>query len=179
MIKIILFRGGFAGDLITALHNKDCFIELLPNGKIELDKETTLLQNSNGMSIQQKEEYFDRQNIISCCDSEFALKHQKNTLVIKCDDPLVSGFLCKRFKMYNPEYFTNTSINEYNEDVSKWNSFWPQRFQQQLDISDIFSNANFLDKLDITINEDEKMLFQRWKVINEKNFVIHKETVDQ
>ena len=177
--KIILFRGGFAGDLLTALHNMDCFIDLLPNGKVQLDPDIIVLQNSDGMSIQEKDEYYKKHDVVSCCDSEFALKHHNNTLVVKCDDQLVSSFFCKRFEMYHPTCFTNITLNEYTEDVLDWNIFWPTKFKKQLDISDIFSNENFLDKLDIPMNNEKETLFQRWKVINEKNFVIHKETYGQ
>ena len=37
-IKIILFRGGFAGDLITALYDMNCFIELKENGQIVIER---------------------------------------------------------------------------------------------------------------------------------------------
>ena len=177
--KIILFRGGFAGDLLTALHNMDCLIDLLPNGKVELNPDITVLQNGDGMSIQEKDEYYKKHDVISCCDSEFALKHHNNTLVVKCDNQLMSSFFSKRFEMYHPGYFTNTTIDKYNKDVMERNSFWPKKFKHQLDISDIFSNETFLDKLNIPMNDEKETLFQRWKVINEKNFVIHKETYGQ
>lgn len=177
--KIILFRGGFAGDLFTALHNMSCLIELKANGKVDINKELLLLQSDTNMSIQEKDQYYKKHDVVSCCDSEFALKHHNNTLVIKCDDELLSSFFCKRFKLYHPKCFTNITLNEYTKDVIEWNNFWPKKFKHQLDISDIFSNKNFLDKLNIPMNDEKETLFQRWKVINEKNFVIHKEIYGQ
>ena len=177
--KIILFRGGFAGDLFTALHNMSCLIELKANGKVDINKELLLLQSDTNMSIQEKDQYYKKHDVVSCCDSEFALKHHDNTLVIKCDNELLSAFFCKRFEIYHPTYFTNITLDEYTKNVLHWNNFWPTKFKKQLNISDIFSNENFLDKLDISIDEEKKALFDRWKSINEKNFVVHKENYDQ
>ena len=181
-IKIILFQGGFAGDLFTALHNMDCCIDLLPNGKIELNANVRVLQQDNRsffMSILEKDEYYNKHDIISCCDSEFALKHHKNTLVIKCDDKIMSSFFCKRLFTYHPELITSMTVEQYEKDVAEWHNFWPKRFKNQLDISDIFSNENFLDKLDIPLDEEKKTLICQWKVINKRIFATHKETYDQ
>jgi hypothetical protein len=178
-IKIILFRGGFAGDLITTLHDIDCFTELLPNGKVELNKDVTLLQNSDSTSMEEKEQYYNKHEIISCCDSDFALRHHANTLVIKCDDQIVSSFFCKRFYMYHPSLFSDMTVEQYINDVTEWSNFWPNKFKNQLDISDIFSNEKFLDKIDIPLNKEKKSLFQEWRDINGRNFAIHKETYDQ
>ena len=176
MIKIILFRGGFAGDLFTALHNIDCLIGLSPNGKVELRKEITLLQNSGSMSMEEKNEYYKKHTIISCCDSEFALKHHRNTLVVKCDDQIVSSFFSKRFRMYHPGLFSDMTLDQYISDVTEWNNFWPKKFKNQIDISDIFSNKKFLDKLNTPMNYMKEQLFKKWRAINKKNFLIHKET---
>jgi len=178
-IKIILFRGGFAGDLLTALHNIDYFIELLPNGKVELQNEITLLQNSGSMTMEEKNEYYRNHSVISCCDSEFALKHHKNTLVVKCDDQIVSSFFSERFRMYHPELFSNITMEQYSNSVKEWHAFWPKKFKNQIDISDIFSNEKFLDKLSIPMNQRKEQLFKSWKDINKKNFSIHKETSGQ
>ena len=177
--KIVLFRGGFVGDLITALHDMSCLIELNTNGRVHINEELLLLQDNTNMSIQEKDEYYKKHKIISCCDPEFALKHHNNTLIIKCDNKLVLSFFCKRFKTYHPDYFENTTLEEYTKNVIEWNHFWPKKFNKQLDIFDIFSNKNFLDKLDITIDAKKEALFQRWKLLNEKNFVTHKETYGQ
>ena len=59
-IKIILFRGGFAGDLITALHDMACFKKLEPNGQVMINRNRKILQldfkkvvdeNSNSFEI--------------------------------------------------------------------------------------------------------------------------------
>ena len=89
--------GGFAGDLVTALHDFDTFEELTTGGKIELNKEILLLQGSFDLPLDKKNEYLDRHNIISCCDTKFALTHRDHTLAIKCDDKLVSDYFCRRF----------------------------------------------------------------------------------
>ena len=169
--KIILFRGGHAGDLFTAIHDLTCFIEITIDGKVEISKDRKLLQVDSNLTFAEKDEYLQKHNIISCVDSEFALKHHKQTLVIKCDNPDVSAFFSARQKKFHPHYFTNTTLEKYIEDVLAWNKFWPTKFKKQLDISDIFTNENFLSKLDIEISKDKKDIFEHWLSINKKIFL--------
>ena len=61
--KIILFRGGFAGDLFTAIHNMSCLIELKANGKVDINKELLLLQSDTNMSIQEKDQYYKKHDV--------------------------------------------------------------------------------------------------------------------
>lgn len=178
-IKIILFMGGFAGDLITALHDLDTLKELTIEGKIQLKKELLLLQGSLDLPIDKKNEYLSKHAIISCCDTKFALTHRDHTVAIKCDNKLVSDYFCKRFFQHHPHLQKQTSIDEYIQTFDAWNKFWPSKFKNTLDMSDIFDNKNFLDKLGVKIDDERKELFQNWKLINGKSFSIHKATYDQ
>jgi hypothetical protein len=185
MIKIILFRGGFAGDLITALHDMNCFIELKETGQIVIERNRRILQldfknlsptnfkllkRNTDLSISEKDQYLSEHKIISCHDSEFALKHHRNTLIIKCDNNLMSSFFSKRFYDYHPECFAETTLEDYKQDVLNWNNFWPAKFKNQLDVSDIFENKNFLEKININIDSSKQTLFDNWKEINQKSF---------
>lgn len=178
-IKIILFRGGFVGDLITVLHDYDCFIKLNDNGKIDIEKSRTVLQNDNTMSILEKDIYLEKNKIVSCCDPEFALKNRKHTLIITCRDEIALRFFCKRFRQYHPHFFVNTTIDNYVQDCIDWNNFWPKKFQKHLDISDIFYNENFLTKLDLDLDKKRIDLFEKWKIINKKSFLDHRAYYDQ
>jgi len=178
--KIVLFIGGCAGDLITALHNMNCFQELTLEGKIEIDKDLLVLQKDRkDMTIEDKDRYLDKHPIISCCDTKFALRHRNKTLAIKCDSKLVSDYLCKRYFQYHPRLQKQTSMEDYIKTFDKWNKFWPSKFKKTLDMYDIFDNKNFLDKLDVKMDEEKEALFERWRSINEKSFVVHKEIYDQ
>jgi len=180
MIKIILFRGGFAGDLITALHHIDCFRELTQEGKIEIDSDLLLLQgNRKDMTIEDKDQYFNKHPIISCCDPEFALKHKNQTLMITCDDALMASYFCKRFYQYHPYMSKDISLAEYNTSFIEWSHFWTPKFKQSIDISDIFTNDEFLSKLNRDLGQREIKLFNDWREINQKSFSSHRETYDQ
>lgn len=172
--------GGFAGDLITALHNMNCFQELTPEGKIEIDRDLLVLQKvRKDMTVEDKNQYLNKHAIISCFDPEFALTHRDKTLAIKCDSKIVSDYFCTRYFQYHPRLQEQISMEDYIKTFDEWNKFWPSKFKRTLDISDIFHNEKFLDKLDVKIDEDKEELFERWRSINEKNFVAHKEIYDQ
>jgi hypothetical protein len=180
MIKIILFRGGFAGDLITALHNMNCFQKLTPEGKIEIDRDLLVLQgDSKDMTIEDKDRYLDKHPIISCCDPEFALKHSNKTLMITCDDAFMATYFCKRFYQYHPYIADDLSLEEYNTSFNQWNHYWSSKFKKTIDLSDIFTNDSFLSKLDIVLDDDKIKLFNNWKEINQKSFLVHKDTYGQ
>ena len=170
-IKIVLFRGGFAGDLITALYDYSCFLKLNANGKVDIEKNRIILQKSNNMSNEEKENYLNQYNIISCTDTHFALKNITKTLIVTCSNEIMINFFCNRFKKYHPYSFTNTTINDYIKDTFDWQNYWPKFFKNQIDISDIFDNKNFLSKLGCNINEKKQHLFHEWKNINQKNFL--------
>jgi len=68
------------------------------------------------------------------------------------------------------------SLAEYDTSFAEWSHFWSPKFKRSIDVSDIFTNDNFLSKLDIVLNDDKIKLFNDWKKINKKSFLDHKET---
>jgi hypothetical protein len=173
--KIILFRGGFAGDLITTLHHIDCFRELTPEGKIQIDTSLLTLRYRKDMTMEDKDQYLSKHPIISCCDPEFALKHKNQTLMITCSDTFMASYFCKRFYQYHPCMADKISPAEYDASFVEWSNFWSPKFKRKIDVSDIFTNDNFLSKLDIVLNDKKIELFNKWKKINKKIFLDHKE----
>ena len=106
--------GGFAGDLITALHNMNCFRELTPEGKIEIDRDLLVLQKvRKDMTVEDKNQYLNKHAIISCFDPEFALTHRDKTLAIKCDSKIVSDYFCTRYFQYHPRLQEQISMEDY------------------------------------------------------------------
>ena len=75
---------------------------------------------------------------------------------------------CGQVKGLHPEYFENTTLDSYKKDVLNWNKFWPNKFKNKLDIASIFKDDNFLEKINVPIDESKKFLFENWKkFINE------------
>lgn len=179
MIKIILFRGGFAGDLITALHDMDCFQELTSEGRVLIDSNIHTLNEVEDMTIDDKDQYFDKHPIMSCCDPEFALKYKNETLLVKCDDQDMARYFCKRFYQYHPEMIDEIPLEDYITSFGQWSHFWAPKFKKTLDLSDIFTNENFLSKMDIVLDDKKIKLFNDWREINQKSFSSHRETYDQ
>ena len=176
--KIILFYGGFAGDLITALHDIDCFVVINQNGKVDLHEEKTLLQDEKMQKIMtsdQKTDYMDRHKVISCCDTKFAFKHRDITKVITCYDKDMARFYCERYFHYHPQLKTEV---DYYEKFQEWQNFWPNKFPNTVDISKIF-HTNFLEDLGVEISDSKIKLFNQWKEFNQSTFSSHKESSDQ
>ena len=71
------------------------------------------------------------------------------------------------------------SLAEYNTSFIEWSSFWTPKFKQSIDISDIFTNDEFLSKLNRDLGQREIKLFNDWREINQKSFSSHRETYDQ
>ena len=79
-IQIVLHKGGFAGDLVTALYDQTALLNLNSTGKVSLRPERTLLQQKNQLSLDEKNSLLEKQKVLSVCDPEFSLIHQKGTL---------------------------------------------------------------------------------------------------
>jgi hypothetical protein len=166
-IKIILQKGGFAGDLITALYDYSALVELEFNGKIKLDPNRTLLQNNeNNFSLEHKDSLLRKHKILSVCDTEFSFIHRKKTIFLYSSEDSMTEFFCKRFQKYHPTYFVNISITNYIIEHNRWRDFWLKKFQNNLDMSKIFNN-DFLEKIPfLTLNKEKIVLFEKWKNLN-------------
>lgn len=165
-IQIVLQKGGFAGDLITALYDPSALINLDCRGKINLYPERTSLQNKNTLSLNDKNNLLDKHKILSVCDTEFALFHKKKTIFLYSSTDKMTEFFCQRFKKYHPLYFRNMSITEYILEHNKWRDFWIKKFKNILDVSPIF-HSDFLKKIPfLHIDEAKIALFKKWRVLN-------------
>jgi len=165
-IKIVLQKGGFAGDLITSLYDPTALINLDNNGKINLDLNRTLLQNKNSLSLQDKNNLLDKFKILSVCDTEFAFIHREKTVFLYSSTDEMTEFFCKRFNKYHPHYFTKTSIADYIIEHNEWRNFWLKKFKNTLDVSQIFKNE-FIYKIPFLNVDQAKINFlAKWKSLN-------------
>jgi hypothetical protein len=152
-IQIVLHKGGFAGDLVTALYDQTALLNLNSTGKISLRPERTLLQQENQLSLDEKNSLLEQQKVLSVCDPEFSLLHQKGTLFLYSSDKKMTDFFCHRFAKHNPEYFKSVI-------------FWINKFTHKLDMSKIFEDY-FLDNMPFMSKDDTKVtLFENWKKLN-------------
>ena len=179
MTKIILFFGGFAGDLITALHDFDSLVRITEHGKIDLHEEKILLQAEKTQAIMtsdQKTDYLERHKVISCCDTKFAFKHRNSTKVITCENKEMAKFYCDRYFYYHPQL---KSADDYYKKFQEWQTFWTDKFPHKVDISNMFTNENFLVDLGIEITQEKIALFTKWKELNQTVFSNHRDSLYQ
>jgi hypothetical protein len=165
-IKIVLQKGGFAGDLIASLYDPTALNNLDSNGKINLDSNRTLLQKENNLSLEDKNNLLDKFKVLSVCDTEFAFIHRKKTVFLYSSTNEMTEFFCKRFKKYYPYYFTKTSIADYIIEHNEWRNYWLKKFQNTLDVSQIFQDK-FIDKIPfLNVNQAKITFFAKWKSLN-------------
>jgi hypothetical protein len=165
-IKIVLQKGGFAGDLITSLYDPTALINLDSNGKVNLDPNRTSLQNENNLSLEDKNKLLYKFKVLSVCDTEFAFIHRKETVFLYSSTNEMTEFFCKRFNKYHPHCFTKISIADYIIDHNEWKNFWLKKFQNTLDVSQIFEDG-FINKIPfLDINEEKISFFEDWKRLN-------------
>ena len=120
------------------------------------------------MSLDQKNEYIMQHKISPCHDTDFAYTHEKETMVIDCEDKLMVPSFCNRFKIMNPK--ETVPLDDYVTETYQWLDYWPKQFGKRLDISDVFTNENFLEKLDIDFTRERQQLLDDWKKANKKYF---------
>ena len=156
--KIILFNGGFAGDLITGLHNPDTF-KGFDNNTVVLDDQVLKLKSyefRQNNSFDEKIEYLKSIEDIGVCsshDQELALRLKENTVLVHCSDARLVELLYNRIERDKDD------MKMTLEEHMNWQEANKKVFKNQIDISNI-SNADFLDNLGINDVRSVVMLRQ-------------------
>lgn len=145
--KIILFNGGFAGDLITGLHNPDTF-KKFDNKTVVLDDKVVKLKSyefRQQNSYEEKIEYLKSIEDIGVCsshDQELALRLKDNTVLVYCSDERLVELLYNRIERNKDD------MQMTLEEHMNWQETNKKVFKNQIDIAKI-SDADFLDNLGI------------------------------
>lgn len=163
---IVFHSGGFAGDLITALHNPNIFKNF--NDKtVVLDEKVTKLKSYNfriQKSFEEKIEYLKSIEDLAVCSShdlELALRLKDNTTFVYCSDSrLVEIF-------FNRIVRDKDDMKMTMEEYINWQDKNKGVFKKQIDIANI-TDINFLDSVGIT-DARSVLLLKQW--INLNNFV--------
>jgi len=144
---IVFFPGGFAGDLITALHNPNIF-KHFKNKQIILDDQVTKLKSyefRQQNTYNDKIEYIKSIEDLEVCSShdlELALHLKDNTTLVYCSDKKLSRFFFNRI-VRDKEDMKMTF-----EDLLNWQDTNRSIFKKQIDIAKV-TDIDFLDKLGI------------------------------
>ena len=164
--KIIFHSGGFAGDLITALHNPNLFKKFY-NHTIILDDRVTKLKS---YEFRQKNAYEDKikylksiENLEVCSshDLELALSLKDNTTLVYCSDHRLSKIFFDRIVR------DKNDMEMTLEGYLNWQDTNRGIFKKQVDIAKI-TDVDFLDNLGIT-DVRSVLLVKQWIALN--NFV--------
>ncbi len=169
-IRIVLQKGGFAGDLITSLYDPTALINVGDSGKVDIDANRTILQNENNLSLQKKNELLDKFKVLSICDTEFAFMHRKNTLFLYSSNKEMTEFFCKRFQKYHPSLKRFAAgVSDTIVEHDEWRDYWLPKFQNTLDMSEIFEE-NFIFKIPfLKVDQSKISCFEKWKSLNRFN----------
>ena len=160
--KIILFNGGFAGDLITALYNPDVFQGFIKN-TVVLIKEVL---KPNQLDFKdwphdKKVEYLESINDLGVCSShdlELGLRLKDNTILLHCSDYKLAKFFHSRIA--RDEENMELSI----EDHMNWQRNGRQVYKKQIDLVDL-NKQDFLEGLQINDIRSTNIL-TKWLELN-------------
>jgi hypothetical protein len=161
--KIILFLSGFAGDLITALHNPD-LLKSFDKNTLILDDDVMKLKSveyRQAHSHEDKIEYLksiEHLRVCSSHDTELGLRLKDNTTLIHCSDRSLHDFLYNRVKRIKPD-----NIMSLEEGIN-WQETNKRIYKNQIDIANIYNNT-FLKDLGINNNRSTDIL-NKWIELN-------------
>jgi|TARA_B100001094_G_C17915128_1_gene663159 hypothetical protein len=157
--KIVLYNGGFAGDLITALYSPDVVNRLENNTVVLYNKFRKLKLHSyrQKASMDEKIKYLKSIEKIGACSShdlELSLRFRKNTHMVYCsDDEMVKEFYKRAVRDKDHQIM---SVEEQLE----WQISGRRIFENQVDLAKA-NQPDFLDKLNIH-NEKSKEILKEW-----------------
>lgn len=144
--KIILFNGGFAGDLITALYNPDVFQRFNDNTIVLLKEVLKPKQiDFKNWPYDKKIEYLESIKDLGVCSShdlELGLRLKDNTILVHCTDDKLAKFFHSR--IIRDEENMKLSLEEH----MNWQRTGRQIHKRQIDLADL-NKTNFLADLQI------------------------------
>ena len=165
--KIIFFNGGFAGDLITALHNPLTFNRfsnrkiVLADGFYKLKSHTYRTETP----IEEKIKYIksiEHYGVCSSHDMEFSLKFRENTQLVYCSDDTMTRTFFDRINRTHKHHM----IMSFEEHLA-WQVSSRSIFKNQIDLAGI-GKPGFLQKINIK-NEKSKEIYEEWLERNKLN----------
>jgi len=160
--KIILFNGGFAGDLITALYNPDVFQGFIKNTVVLIKEVLKPKQlDFKDWPHDKKVEYLESINDLGVCSShdlELGLRLKDNTILLHCSDYKLAKFFHSRIA--RDEESMELSI----EDHMNWQRNGRQVYKKQIDLVDL-NKQDFLEGLQINDIRSTNIL-TKWLELN-------------
>ncbi len=160
--KIILFNGGFAGDLITALYNPDVFQGFIKNTVVLIKEVLKPKQlDFKDWPHDKKVEYLESINDLGVCSShdlELGLRLKDNTILLHCSDYKLAKFFHSRIA--RDEENMELSI----EDHMNWQRNGRQVYKKQIDLVDL-NKQDFLEGLQINDIRSTNIL-TKWLELN-------------
>lgn len=161
--KIILFNGGFAGDLITALYNPETFKRFNQKSVVLADTVTRLkdYEFMENNSIKQKISYIESIRHVGVCSShdlELSLRLRENTHLVYCSDNEMANFFFKRIPRNKKD-----SIMTFDEHLA-WQESSKKVFRYQVDLAQM-TQHNFLEQINVS-NSKSAAILKGWIGLN-------------
>ena len=159
--KIILFQGGFAGDLITSLYNPNVF-ERFRGNVIDVNKRVLSLKSKDFIrnSHTNKLKYIEsimHMEVCSSHDVEFSLRLKEHTILVYCSDHKLAKFFLNRINR-------NVNNNLLFDDYMNWQDNSRQIYKRQIDLKNL-SKPTLLEDLGINDSRSADILKQ-WLELN-------------
>ena len=161
--KIIFFNGGFAGDLITAIHNPNLFIKF--DGKtVVLDNRVTKLKSfryRQENTIDDKITYLESIQDLKVCSSHdiaMAYKLHRNTILVYCSDKELHEKFYHRLKRIAEDNIMSL------DDSILWQEQNIKIFKNKIDLANL-REKDFLSSIGINAPRSSNIL-NDWLELN-------------
>ena len=163
--KIIFFNGGFAGDLITALHNPDLFIKFDGRTVVSDDRVTKLkwFPYRQENTIDDKIAYLESIQELKVCSSHdvaMAYKLHRNTVLLYCSDLELHG------KFYHRQRRIAEDTIMSLEDSILWQEKNKKIFQNKIDLATL-RDKDFLSSIGIHDAPKSSNILNDWLKLND------------
>ena len=175
---VILAMGGFVGDLITILYDRQALDHYTDDGMVIVPEERLKLKKESFYSNATQQELLEyiSQYPVVCTQLTHRILEISylgvNVIVVYASDDKMIEYFAKRMFKYHPYFFNSqlyTTMEEYITQCKQYRGRWPTLFKNKIDVSEIHTDVNFLDKLPgLKVTTRQVITLDTWQWLNPK-----------
>ena len=173
---VILAMGGFVGDLITILYDRQALDHYTDDGMVIVPEERLKLKKESFYSNATQQELLEyiSQYPVVCTQLTHRILEISylgvNVIVVYASDDKMIEYFAKRMFKYHPYFFNSqlyTTMEEYITQCKQYRERWPTLFKNKIDVSEIHTDVNFLDKLPgLKVTTRQVVTLDTWQWLN-------------
>ena len=103
------------------------------------------------------------------CDQVFLFRHTCRSMIsasVSCLTKMIE-YYAHRMRKFHPYYFDTVTFDQYVSKCEHYSRTWPAMFRNSVDITDIHTDVDFLNRLPgCTVTDTAHRLFNQWLDLN-------------